>query len=494
MWLWWGGLWALVLTAAPALADVSLWVRDGAGEVRPANGARASLQRTPPRAAPDDRGARHGDPDALQLLVGGDGDELPSHLWLRSYDGGGRLLDQLPRLSLLSVACPEPVKAKHCAASLPVRAALDAVDADHPLSRTRSLLARLGGQLRVSADGVELARIDVLGPRKTPAGAMDRLSARVRLVAVRLAPRGAPPLGAHERQLRAVLAAAMQRVNALWGACGIGFGPPNMSMALVDPPPSHLLSLGCGHGLPAYGGKLRLRVAGQPLTVALPRGSSPRRVSRLVARALRKMGFVAVLSDNPPAAGSAMGSTDISVRNKSGRLQVLQPPRVGPLVSDRSFTACIGSVNLEDGLQHFYDTNATVGTLEERTLLKAYDDGDPRTIDVFVIPVFGGGARIGESFIGADGSPLRNIVIIDRVAILSDGAAFTLAHELGHVLLDSPGHPDDYGRDLPTRLMDADAADRSAFGPRRLSLGECARALRQSGPRAPIPLLQPDGG
>jgi hypothetical protein len=69
------------------------------------------------------------------------------------------------------------------------------------------------------------------------------------------------------------------------------------------------------------------------------------------------------------------------------------------------------------------------------------------------------------------------------------------------VLLDIPGHPDDYGVDTPTRLMDADAADASPFGPRRLTLAECARVVRESGPaaRAPIlrdwplsPLLYPD--
>lgn len=52
-----------------------------------------------------------------------------------------------------------------------------------------------------------------------------------------------------------------------------------------------------------------------------------------------------------------------------------------------------------------------------------------------------------------------------------------------------PGHPDDYGVDSPSSLMDADAADPTIFGPRRLSVSECERALRQSGPSAPVPLL-----
>jgi hypothetical protein len=58
-------------------------------------------------------------------------------------------------------------------------------------------------------------------------------------------------------------------------------------------------------------------------------------------------------------------------------------------------------------------------------------------------------------------------------------------------LLDLPGHPDDFGVDRPSALMDADAADPSIFGPRRLSIDDCERALRQSGPGASIPLLEP---
>jgi len=54
-----------------------------------------------------------------------------------------------------------------------------------------------------------------------------------------------------------------------------------------------------------------------------------------------------------------------------------------------------------------------------------------------------------------------------------------------------PGHPDDFGVDQPWMLMDADATDGTIFGPRRLSVDDCERALRESGPQALIPLLEP---
>jgi hypothetical protein len=58
------------------------------------------------------------------------------------------------------------------------------------------------------------------------------------------------------------------------------------------------------------------------------------------------------------------------------------------------------------------------------------------------------------------------------------------------VLMDLPGHPDDYGVDTPTQLMDSDGSDASPFGPRRLTLEECARVVRQAGPGARVPLLE----
>ncbi len=125
--------------------------------------------------------------------------------------------------------------------------------------------------------------------------------------------------------------------------------------------------------------------------------------------------------------------------------------------------------------------------MEERSLIKAFDDGDPTTIEVLVIPSFSRTGRIGESFIYADGGSIRNAVIIDRAGIRAGARSFALAHELGHILLDMPGHPDDFGVDSPSSLMDADAADPTIFGPRRLSVaGVRARraAERTQGARA----------
>src|SRR5262249_17554500 len=118
-------------------------------------------------------------------------------------------------------------------------------------------------------------------------------------------------------------------------------------------------------------------------------------------------------------------------------------------------------------------------------------DGEGRTVAVVVIPYFAGGGRIGESFIASDLSSVRNAVLLDRAGIRARRSSLTLAHELGHVFMDIPGHPDDFGADTPTLLMASAGADSSPFGPRRITVEECARVIRQAGPNARVPLLAP---
>jgi len=224
--------------------------------------------------------------------------------------------------------------------------------------------------------------------------------------------------------------------------------------------------------------------------VNLTRGAMPDRAAFDIARAFEKAGFLAIVSPNARIAPGAGGSVDVLVKRKDGALATLEPIAPGAaLTTDATLAVRIGSVDLSDGLQHFGDMDSVAGTLEERTLLKSVDDGDPQTVEVVVVPSFTGGGRIGESFIASDLSSLRNAVLLDRAGVRARRISLTLAHELGHVLLDMPGHPDDYGVDTPTQLMDSDASDASPFGPRRLTLDECARVVRQAGPKARVPLL-----
>lgn len=336
------------------------------------------------------------------------------------------------------------------------------------------------------AQGKKLQAIRVAGPRRTAVGPIGRYRAALRPIVMRVAPGGAPAIGGTDAGAIRALREELAMASGTWGQCGISFGPTSqMDVKIVSPPPPYLVALGDDVGLPASGGVVRLRVEGKALTFATKAGWSTRQAALELQRVAERAGFEASLSENARISSGAAPSVDVALRRADGRLATAELLSS----SDATMSVSVGAVDLSDGLQHFGDTDSVAGSLEERALVKAVDDGDPQTIEVIVIPFFGGGSRIGESFIGSDGSSMRNVVIIDRAGVRARRTSQTLAHELGHVILDEPGHPDDYGVDTPTLLMDSDASDASPFGPRRLSIDDCVRALRQSGPGARIPLL-----
>jgi hypothetical protein len=252
-----------------------------------------------------------------------------------------------------------------------------------------------------------------------------------------------------------------------------------------------LLTVGCGGGFAASGGEIRFQAGTRQVTKRTRRGQATQSVASELAQRLEVMGFRADLFANPLVQSESGRSFDLQIRDADGELVEIRP-LPGMLISDDpSLSVCIGELELADGLAHFSDDDAAGGTLEERSLVRNLSDSSPETIDLFVVPTFSGVGRIGESFIDSPGASLENVLILDRGGLRASSRSSTLAHELGHILLDLPGHPDDYGVDTPTSLMDADAADPTVYGPRRLSEEECRRAWIQSGPRAPVRLLKP---
>ncbi len=476
---------------------VSIEVRpvDGQGnDVDPAR-SHASFE----RAAPDRlKGSPYGntdDVDALRFVLVSQPEDLPPLVRLVARDPSGAVVDVLESVAFGSVPCPQGTASTlACGSTVPIRIVPDEIDRNHPTTVGRSLRALLGGAVDVvlPTTGRKLGGLRVGGPRQTQLGPLVRYRGHLRVFLVRSRIGGPPPIGSDDAGALVIARAEVAQASALWSACGIGFGPTSeLEVAIVDPPRSYLVAFGCDHGLSAAaGGKVRVRVDGREVSAVIDRGVTPSGAARVLAAAINKAGFSARVSDNAVIGVAVRGSADVLVRRNSGELALVEPPTTGPITSDSRLTVCLGRVDLEDGLQHFGDVDAIAGTVEERALIKAFDDGNPSTIEVFVVPNFSNGDRIGESFIGADGGAVRNLLIEDRAALRADRASFALAHELGHVLLDEPGHPDDFGRDTPSRLMDADAANGTAFGPRRLLVDECVRALRQSGPTAPVPLLR----
>ena len=467
---------------------------DSSGEAVDFARSHVSLERRPPDREGSDGSSDVVDSDALRFFLAGDEGALPSVVSLRSVSEAGRGIDGLPSVALYPVPCPaSAMGAASCRMTPPIRAVVDDVDRRHPLVAARSLMVELGGAVRVELPGGrKLAQIRVAGPRKSPVGAIERLRARLRVHVLRVGPHGPAALGSDDASAVAVARAEVRRASGIWAACGIGFGPEqDVTVRVVDPPASHLLAVGCDLGLPASGGTLRFLVEGKEVVVPVEPGAVPSVVARAVASRVRALKFDARVMDNVPSAAGAFGTSDVSIRLRNGSLARVEPAKKGPVSDDPTLRVCIGTVDLSDGLDHFTDVDAVVGTMEERTLVKAYDDDDPTTVDIFFIPFFARGGRIGESFIGADRGALRNVVIEDRAGLRAERSSFALAHELGHVFLDDPGHPDDFAVDTPHRLMDGDAANGSAYGPRRLSVEECARAIRQAGPSSGRSLLTP---
>jgi hypothetical protein len=477
------------------LVDVlGIAMRDGVGQTVDMARSHASLERSAPARLEGSVDDRYDDVDALRVVVEAP-DDGPSfgrdrEIAVESISASGARIDAISKVGLATSACASPSQGLHCWASAPLRFVIDEVDRDHPLVAGRSLKAEVGGAIVVRSDLRKAQMIRLLGPRSSPAGPIGRMRASVRPFVVRVTPGGPPAIGGTDAGAAAVFRTELATAAAIWGQCGLTFGDVRqLEVKMVDPPPSHLVSIGDDLGIPASGGQVRLRADGRPITMSVASGQSPDRVASDLARAAERVGLAAVVSPNARI-GPAIGSSiDVSLRRKDGVLVSVDSVPGLPLSTDPTLSVRVGSVDLSDGLQHFTDMDAVAGTLEERTLLKAIDDGDPTTIEVVVVPLFAGGGRIGESFIGSDLSSVRNVVVLDRAGIRARKSSLTLAHELGHVLMDLPGHPDDYGVDAPTLLMDSDAADASPFGPRRITVEECARVVRQAGPRARTPLL-----
>jgi len=467
-------------------------MRDGAGRAIDMARSHASLERAPPariEGAPD---APYDDVDALRVIVAAPDDGTAAgdrEVSVESIAAQGGRIDDLAKVDLVASPCVRPYEGVRCWASEPLRLVTDDLDRDHPLVAGRSIKAEIGGAIVLRSGERKAQMIRVLGPRSSPAGPIGRLRASLRPVVVRVVPGGTPAVGGTDAGAVAALRKELAAAAAIWGQCGVTFGDVRLlDVKIMDPPPSHLVSVGDDLGIPASGGEIRLRVDGRSIAVPTAPRETPDRVAAEIARAAERLGLAAVVSPNARIAPGLGPSVDVSLRRRDGTLLAIDA--VGPTPSsDPTLSVRIGSVDLSDGLQHFMDMDAMAGTLEERTLLKAIDDGDPGTIEVVVVPLFAGGGRIGESFIGSDLSSVRNVVLLDRAGIRATKSSLTLAHELGHVLMDLPDHPDDYGIDTPTLLMDSDAADASPFGPRHVSVDECARVVRQGGPKARVPLL-----
>lgn len=440
-----------------------------------------SFSRALPEASPAD------DPDGFRVTVRGK-PALPVEVV--SLDPRGNILG---RIASVALDAPCAVAAARCRRSRPLRLVVDAVDGNHPSSVGRSLVAEIGGLVVVARDGKKITSIRVGGPRGVVA---EPHALKIRATLFRAEKTGKPGLFANEVEAIAEVRRDLADARALWGQCGIAIDARGADVRIASPPIPSLVSFGNDLGAPSSGGTVRVLVDGKKISANVPRGQSPIEAAQIFARAIEAAGLVAEVSRNARIVPGASGSADVRVLRRGAVPVAAKVEPDGVLSDDTTLSVRIGVVDLSDGLAHFGDMDSPAGTLEERSLVKSLADldgprSDPRVVSLVYVPYFSGGGRIGESFIFGDGSSIRNVVLVDRSGIRSRASSHAVAHELGHVLLDVPGHPDDFGKDTPHLLMDSDASDASAYGPRRLGNDECARVLREAGPRSKAPLLEP---
>lgn len=481
----------LVVGEGPSSVRVPLIVRahgfeDASALPISATSSHLSFSRALPNDSPTE------DPDGFRLTVRG-ADDGPVDLL--SLDPRGVVVDRLVGVPL---DAPCAVKNARCRRSRPLRLVVDAVDGGHPSSLGRSLVAEVGGLVLVARDGKKITSIRVGGPRTLPRGPIDSLTLHLRATLFRAEKTGKPALFANEAEAIAEVRKDLADARMLWAQCGVSIDARSADVRIASPPPPSLVAFGNDLGLPSSGGVVRIAIEGKKLAVDLPARRTPFESAVLFALAVEKAGFSAEVSRNARIAPGANGSADVRVfKRQAGNDGV--PARVeadGVLSNDSTLAVAVGVVDLSDGLTHFGDMDSPAGTLEERSLVKSLEDGPrsaPRTptVHIVYVPYFAGGGRIGESFIYGDASSVRNVILVDRSGVRSRRSSHAVAHELGHVLLDMPGHPDDFGKDTPHLLMDSDASDGSVYGPRRLTNDECARVVAEAGPRSKAPLLEP---
>ncbi|MEM9194582.1 MAG: hypothetical protein AAGF12_35720 [Myxococcota bacterium] len=318
---------------------------------------------------------------------------------------------------------------------------------------------------------------------------------RLRVRILRVGAGGTPAVGTNARGALGIGREQLAIANEIWMQCGVSFGDPNEAdIRVVDPPPPSLIAIADGDGFPARGdGDVAFMAGGQVIgPVPTRAGAPPIDIALRIGQALERAGLQAVVTENPRTEFGAGPSADVQVRSGSGRPVPVTPLSSRELGTDSRQTVQIASVDLTDGLLEFDNMTAAAGTLEERAMIKALGDSDPTTIDLFIVNRFSSGTRQGEAFIESDGGAIVNTVILDRNGIRQQREAWTQSHEMGHVLLDQPFHPDNVGPDEPWRLMDADSSLGLVTGPKRLTVDECRRARQRSGVDAVPSLLQRD--
>jgi hypothetical protein len=350
-------------------------------------------------------------------------------------------------------------------------------DRNAPHLARRSLRVTLGdrveARVRRGAGRAEVSSL-MVGRPTGEAHPLAIVKFPLRATVLTSTPGGPPLVGGNVPGARVVMRHQLAVLNEVLASCAITVGPlADVEIAIADPPGPCLLAVGGPIGLPSAGGEVRLTVDGNrlgPLKVGA--GYTPLETARILSRVLERAGFLVEMSVNARANNAAFETADLVVRRADGDLAELGSWDEQPLTTDPLQPLAIGAVRLDDGLEPYGPNSLRAGTLEERTLVKALASGERKAVEIFVVSRLTGSRKQGESFVASNGSSVRDVAIVDLRALGRARQAYTLAHEVGHVLLDDLGHPDGRG-DRRTFLLMHSRSSSAVGGPRRLTPAQC---------------------
>ncbi len=290
---------------------------------------------------------------------------------------------------------------------------------------------------------------------------------------------GRPVVGGDEPGAKRVAQFQLSVLNEILAPCFIGVGAPETVEIVVEPAPGPcLLTVAEELGLPSGGGEIRLQVDNRRLGPWwIDRGLTPAQTAARLATYLVEEGLKAEVTINPKKPALAHATANVLVRAGNGGLARLSVWPDQRLSTDRQQPLTIGRVTLGDGIDTTDGSGLFGGSVEERTLILALGDGIAHTVDVFLINRFSISDRQGQSFVRASGSPLRNSLLVDWSALWRTRQSYTLAHEIGHILLDDPGHPDERG-DERTELLMHSRSSSARRGPKRILPADCQKMRR----------------
>ncbi|PYY23490.1 MAG: hypothetical protein DMG62_07420 [Acidobacteria bacterium] len=266
------------------------------------------------------------------------------------------------------------------------------------------------------------------------------------------------------------------------------YAQANLSLTMVQqvrevPAPANMIAVANGWARRAVGGKkisIRLRVGAmfdetvETTTVAKEK---PIATANALADAIRAS-FTAALppltttvtvTENPPLIGQVYRTADIVIGdplNEDVRLTIVKN-------NDAKHPVSVGRI-VGAKVQEFDGTNAHVGTLQERVLVKNYNSGSDR-IDIFIVDTLSAGS-CGEAFPPNAADPpkeqpidemVNSALIFKQTIVKADNFHTTVPHEMGHILMDR-------GHAIPaTEMMGAGSPvgshERVVNGPKRIS-------------------------